>query len=145
MGRKTSLAAAVFMAAICVSGASGIAYAARQSNPVDRVSNPEALDYSDVEIAPRDMDETFVRDGIVTDPRLFTRITPGLEQTQVQNLLGAPLRRNGQEWDYNFQLKMEQSGNYLVCQYKVVFDEQKLVRDTVWRRRQCQQLAGEQP
>lgn len=144
MGKQTSLAAAL-MAVICTSGASSIAYAAGQSNPVDRVSNPAALDYSDVEITPRDMDEAFVRDGIVTDPRLFAKITPGLEQTQVQNLLGAPLRRNGQEWDYNFQLKMEQSGNYLVCQYKVVFDEQKRVRDTVWRRRQCQQLAGEQP
>jgi len=144
MGKKTSLAA-VLMAVIFASDASGIAYAAGQSNPVDRVSNPAALDYSKVEIAPQDMDEPFVRDGIVTEPQLFARITPGLEQTQVQSLLGAPLRRDGQQWDYNFQFKMQQSGNYLVCQYKVVFDEQQLVRDTVWRRRQCQQLVQEQP
>lgn len=144
MDKKTSLVAAL-MAVICASGASGIAYAAGQSNPVDRVSNPAALDYSDVEIAPRDMDEPFVRDGIVTEPQLFAKVTPGLEQTQVQSLLGTPLQRVGQEWDYNFQLKMQQSGNYLVCQYKVVFDEQQVVRDTVWRRRQCQQLVGAQP
>jgi hypothetical protein len=28
-----------------------------------------------------------------------------------------------------------------VCQYKVVFDEVKEVRESVWRRQQCQQLA----
>ena len=65
---------------------------------------------------------------------------------QVQALLGAPLTQasgsRGQEWDYNLKFRLPQSDNYLVCQYKVVFDEQQSVRESVWRRRQCQDLAG---
>ena len=141
MGKMTSFAVAALLAAVHTVATSGIAYAG-QSNPVDRVSNPASRDYTDVNIGPRELHEPFVRDGVVAEPRLFATITPGLEQAQVQALLGAPLRRKGREWDYNFQLKMQQSENYLVCQYKVVFDEYQAVRNTVWRRRQCQQLSG---
>ena len=37
---------------------------------------------------------------------------------------------------------MPKSENYLICQYKVVFDTDRLVRETVWRRRQCSQIAA---
>ena len=142
MGKTTSFAATALLATAFVIGTSNQAFAAGQHNPVDSVSNPTALDYTNVEIAPRDMDRPFVRDGIVIEPQLFTRITRGLEQAKVQAALGVPLRQQGQEWDYNFKLKMRQSENFLVCQYKVVYDENHLVHETVWRRQQCQQLAN---
>ena len=67
-----------------------------------------------------------------------------MAQDKVKQTLGAPLTQTtgprGQEWDYNFKLRQAQSGNLLVCQYKVVFDEAGAVRESVWRRRQCQQL-----
>lgn len=138
----TSSTVAAVLVALQTATMGGIAHA-RQTNPVDRVSNPAALSYSDVHIDPRQLHEPFVRHGVVAEPKLFATITPGLEQAQVQTLLGAPLQRRRGEWDYDFQLKMENSGNYLVCQYKVVFDKGQRVRDTVWRRRQCQQLVGE--
>lgn len=140
MGKRTFFTAAIVLATSCAIGASGVAYG--QHNPVDRVSNPAAYAFTDVGIAPADMSPSFVRDGVVTEPRRFAAITPGLEQTQVQRMLGAPVRQHGQEWDYNFQFRMKQSENFLVCQYKVVFDERQLVHETVWRRRQCQQLAS---
>jgi len=139
MGKTTFFTAAAMLAAI---GGSGSAYG--QRNPVDRVSNPAKFDYANVGIAPADMNPPFVRDGVVSELQRFAAITPGLEQARVQTLLGAPIRQQGREWDYNFQLRMEQSDNFLVCQYKVVFDDQQLVRETVWRRRQCQQLVGQQ-
>jgi len=139
MGKTTSRAAAIVLATSCVVGAS--AADARQRNPIDKVSNPAARAYTDVDIAPAKMNPPFVRDGVVTEPQRFAAIAPSLDQAQVRTLLGAPIRQQGREWDYNFQLRMEQSENYLVCQYKVVFDDQNRVRETVWRRRQCQQLA----
>ena len=135
-------------AAVLAAGIGFSASAAANNNPVDRVSNPEALDYSDVHISPQDMKAPFVRDGVVVEPQRFATIKPGLAQPQVHAMLGEPLRKNGvqgREWDYNFKFKMPQSQNYLVCQYKVVFDAQELVRDGTWRRRQCQQMASGAP
>ena len=142
MGKTTSSTMAIVLAALPIIATGSIAQA-RQSNPVDTLSNPAALDYGDVEIGPREMHEPFVRDGAVAGPKLFGAITPGLGQPQVEAALGAPLRRKGREWDYQFQLRMPQSANYLLCQYKVVFDDRLLVRETVWRRRQCQALADD--
>lgn len=142
MGKNSSFfVAAALVAGLAAAGSPAIA--AGQSNPIDRVSNPGALDYTDVEIAPRKLDEPFVRDGVVTEPQRFTAIASGIGEAQVQALLGTPIRRSGQEWDYNFKFLMPQSHNYLVCQYKVTFGDDHRVRDTVWRRRQCQQLVGE--
>lgn len=114
---------------------------AAQYNPIDEESNPTAYNYRDVEIAPPDMNETFVRDGATIDPDLIFSVTPGLDHAIVQAKLGPPVRRQKNEWDYNFRFKMPDSENFLICQYKIIFDGNMLVRKTVWRRRQCQQLA----
>lgn len=142
MSKTTFLVAAALLAIGLGSSVMGIGFAA---NPVDQVSNPAARDYTDVEISPQDMGTPFVRDGVVTDLQVFATIKAGLTQGQVHAMLGEPLRKQNSrrpEWDYNFRLKMQQSQNFLVCQYKIVFDERQLVRDTVWRRQQCQSLAG---
>ncbi len=141
MGKTTSFVATALLAAGLCAGTVGAAFA-KERNPVDRVSNQHALKYTNVAIAPHDMKEPFVRDGIVTEPKHFAMVKPGLTQTQIRAMLGEPLRQQGSQWDYNFQFRLPQSQNFMVCQYKVVFDAQQLVRDTVWRRRQCQQLAG---
>lgn len=143
MGKTSSFIAAASLGIGLFAGIAG--NAAGQSNPVDQVSNPTALVYPDVEISPRDMNPPFIRDGVVADPQRFARVAAGMAQSEVRSMLGEPLRVRGMEWDYNFQLKMPESQNYLVCQYKVVFTEDQRVRSTVWRRRQCQQLAGGDP
>lgn len=141
MGKMTSYSAAALLAAVQFAGLSTVAYAGH-TNPIDEVSNPTELDYTDESIGLRQLHVPFVRDGVVSEPKLFSTITLGLEQAKVQTALGAPIRQDGRQWDYNFKMKMVGSENYLVCQYKVVFDDQKLVRETVWRRRQCQQLVN---
>lgn len=120
--------------------------AVARDNPEDAVSNPDKLQYSDVNVRYSDMNTNFARDGVLTEKLGGIRsIQPGMAQEQVLKTLGEPLARTagskGQEWDYNFKLRQPQSANLLVCQYKVVFDEAKVVHESVWRRRQCQQLA----
>lgn len=142
MGMNKSLIAMSALAGGLVAIAAPTAVVAGHNNPVDRVSNPQALDYSDVDVNRRELREPFVRDGVVTDPARFAVIEAGLTATEVRSVLGEPLQGSrSSEWDYNFQFKMPQSENYLVCQYKVVFDADQLVTDGVWRRRQCQQIA----
>jgi len=118
-----------------------------QSNPVDRVSNPNALDFTNVEVSPQEMNPPFVRHGLVVEPQRLSSIGTGISGADVSAVLGEPLRKYGArdaEWDYNVRLKMPQSENYLICQYKIVFDQHDLVLETVWRRRQCAQIASQQ-
>ena len=121
--------------------------AAARDNPVDAVSNPHKLEFRDVEARSPDFKASFLRDGVVTQPAGFRQIAAGLPQTQVGTLLGQPVRQGsgarGAEWDYNFKFRLPQSENFLVCQYKVVFDAQtQTVREAVWRRQQCQDLVS---
>ncbi len=130
--------------------AAGASSALARENPVDPVSNPNKLEYRDVDARRPDFREPFLRDGVVTQPAAFRQITAGVAAAQVQSLLGQPLRDaqgpRGPEWDYNFKFRLPQSSNYLVCQYKVVFDEGKTaVRETVWRRQQCLDLVSKAP
>lgn len=124
MGKNSRLFVATVLFASLSVAVGSPAVATGHSNPVDRVSNSQAHDYTDVKIAPRKLHEPFVRDGIVTEPQGFTAITRGIGKAQVEAMLGAPVRRNGRAWDYNFKFRMSESRNYLVCQYKVVFDGQ---------------------
>ncbi|WP_225783764.1 outer membrane protein assembly factor BamE [Xenophilus sp. Marseille-Q4582] len=116
-------------------------------NPVDATSNPDKLSYQDVEARRPDFKEPFLRDGVVSEPARFAALTAGTPAARVQELLGQPLQKSagprGPEWDYHFKFRMPQSQNYLVCQYKVVFDGAgQAVRETVWRRQQCLDLVG---
>ena len=115
-------------------------------NPIDKISNPEKLEFTDVQVGWPDFAEPFVRDGIVSKPEGFRQVQAGLTAGQIQSMLGQPLKQaqgsRGLEWDYNFKFLMPQSQNYLVCQYKVVFegDQAEKVREAVWRRHQCLDL-----
>lgn len=64
----------------------------------------------------------------------------------VQTLIGKPLAQSngprGTEWDYNFKFIMPRSEHYIVCQYKVVLNSTQQVLETVWRRKQCLDIAN---
>ncbi|MBS0426681.1 MAG: outer membrane protein assembly factor BamE [Proteobacteria bacterium] len=138
--RSISLSAAVLAALLagCVAGG--------HHNPIDPVSNQSRLSYADVHARRPDFKEPFLRDGVVSQSERFRTIQAGLPQAQVLVALGQPLKvhdgAQGAEWDYNFKFLLPQSENYLVCQYKVVFDSSQAVRDAVWRRRQCLDLVS---
>jgi len=90
------------------------------------------------------MNPPFVRRGLIHEPQRLTTIHIGVAADAVEALLGEPLRKSGwlnRQWEYDVRFKMPQSDNYLVCQYKVLFDGKMAVKETVWRRRQCEQIA----
>ncbi|MFT4241077.1 MAG: OmpA family protein [Acidovorax sp.] len=122
---------------------------AGHSNPIDPVSNPNELVFTDVNMEIPDYRELFVRDGAVQGVNHFRDVVPGMPQEQALAKFGKPLAESdgsrGREWDYNFKFVLDRSGHYVVCQYKLVFDPQRQVREQVWRRRQCQQWAQAVP
>lgn len=114
-------------------------------NPVDEASNPNKLEYKDVEARRPDFSEPFLRDGIITQPQRLQQLKKGLPLEKALALLGQPIKRkiskNSEELDYNLKFKMADSENYIVCQYKLVVDgNQKVIENTVWRRRQCMNM-----
>lgn len=138
-----SLIAVVLLAAGQTLGAG----AAAGQNPVDPVSNPNALDYENVEARPAEMGPPFLRQGQFVDAQRLAAIRPGVSESNVRAVLGQPLAEDslGGDWDYDVRFKLPQSQNVLVCQYKVRFDEERRVRETTWRRRQCERLAAGDP
>lgn len=139
MKKTTSLPIVLLLAAgLSLSSAA----VAGQPNPIDRISNPSALEYPDVEVRPEQMNPPFIRQGFVIEPERVRTIKPGVSEAEVRAALGDPLRGDGMpkgEWDYEVKFKMPQSQNFLICQYKVLFNADRLVRGTVWRRQQCKQ------
>lgn len=147
MKKEPDLAKTKLIVAALLMGGLGVgtAQAKGDYNPVDQQSNQQELRYDDVGIAPEDMKPIFVRDGIVRDPAGFRAVAVGLSEEEIEAMLGAPLTKANDEWDFNFKFAMPQSDNYLVCQYKVRFDAEKKVEAGVWRRRQCEALVNAAP
>lgn len=125
-------------ALLALSLASGAAHA----------SDPPALDYSDLHMTRPEFDEPFQRDGRATEVAQVLRIVPGATPDQVRASLGEPLRRGhgvrGPEWDYDLRLGLADE-DFIVCQYKVVFDARNsAVVETHWRRYQCRDIVAAQ-
>lgn len=133
---KTILAGLV---AVIIASAASTARAQSPSRAPD--INPHDLQYSDVVMDIPDYDEPFQRDGRLVPPARILQVRPGVDAAEVRSLLGEPLGAGdgsrGPEWDYNLKLDLADQ-DYIVCQYKVVFDEAvQQVRETSWRRYQC--------
>lgn len=99
------------------------------------------LDYDDVHMARPDFDEPFQRDGRTTPPAQVAQVVAGTSADRVRALIGEPLATGqgarGPEWDYNLKLRLADE-DFIVCQYKVVFDARsETVTETHWRRYQC--------
>lgn len=134
----------IYAVACAIAAAAGVTAACAHAAPADPGSNPEKLQYSDVRMKTPDYAVPFKRDGALSEPSVLKQVAPGLPAADVTRILGRPLAQaagsRGPEWDYNLTLRMSASENYLMCQYKVVFDEAQRVKDTVWRRHQCQDI-----
>ncbi|MEP6897556.1 MAG: OmpA family protein [Rhodanobacter sp.] len=81
---------------------------------------------------------------LVADLRL---IKAGMNKPQIMQLIGAPHFSEGvwgvREWNYLFNFRNEGSDMVTQCQYKVLFDEQKLARSFYWAPESCASLLGE--
>lgn len=75
------------------------------------------------------------------------KIDVGTPKLEVYRLIGHPMYREGiagvHEWDYVFKFPLaDQPGQYMTCQYKVLFDDQMLARQTFWNPGGCAGVVG---
>ncbi|MGO3860170.1 MAG: outer membrane protein assembly factor BamE domain-containing protein [Neisseriaceae bacterium] len=73
-------------------------------------------------------------------------VRPGMTKDQLYNLLGRPHFNEGLigvvEWDYLFHFSLP-NGEVVTCQYKVLFDQDKLAQSFFWREPACAALLDE--
>ena len=115
-----------------------------QANPIDEISNPLGREFDEISVSSQEMSPLFYRDGVEINKSVFSDIEVGDGPSEVRTLLGEPIKSNSPDnhvWNYSFRMKMASSQNFFICQYKVIFDDRMMVKDVVWRRRQCQDLA----
>ncbi len=88
------------------------------------------------------MDERFARNGTWHTVSEVQRVQIGQSRTELKRHIGTPKLRTEDDsaWDYDLHLPLDRN-NRLVCQYRVYFDADGLVRGTLWRRPQCAELA----
>lgn len=121
---------------------------AADASEQSREANPHGLEYSDIQVEVPEFDEPFQRDGRLVPPGKILQVVPGTSADDVRELIGGPIQTGqgarGPEWDYNLKLDMDDE-DFIVCQYKVVFDERsEKVVETSWRRYQCRDAMAAQ-
>ncbi len=75
-------------------------------------------------------------------------VRPGMTKDQLYNLLGRPHFNEGLigvvEWDYLFHFPLA-NGEVVTCQYKILFDQDKLAQSFFWREPACADLINGRP
>ncbi|MFA7532611.1 MAG: OmpA family protein [Castellaniella sp.] len=73
-------------------------------------------------------------------------IRPGMTRDQLYNLIGRPHFSEGfkvREWDYLFHFDMAQGA--LSCQYKILFDKQRIAQSFHWQPAECADVLNPAP
>jgi outer membrane protein OmpA-like peptidoglycan-associated protein len=75
------------------------------------------------------------------------QVKAGLNKGQVSDLIGYPHFSEGvwgvREWNYLFNFRKPGTDEVTVCQYKVLFDEEKIARSFYWKPESCAALLEE--
>lgn len=87
--------------------------------------------------------------GTFPDVSRLQQIHAGMNKKQVMDLVGPPHFHEGawgvREWNYLFHIRQPGSDAATVCQYKVLFDRDKLARSFYWMPESCAALVQPQP
>lgn len=81
------------------------------------------------------------RGGSFPDVAELRLIQAGMNKQQIMPLIGAPHFSEGvwavREWNYLFNFRKDGSNDVMQCQYKILFDKDKLARSFYWQPAAC--------
>jgi OOP family OmpA-OmpF porin len=81
------------------------------------------------------------RGGTFPNADDLRRVRTGVNKQQIANLIGFPHFSEGvwdvREWNYVFNFHTATSDQVVTCQFKILFDENKLARSFYWRPESC--------
>ncbi len=122
------------MAALTLASA-GVALALAGCGNLSRVS---AAGMTDKPVFP-DVQTALLRDGTWPNLDNLRSVHAGMTKDQLYALLGPPHFGEGfvgvREWDYLFHLPAADGG--MLCQYKILFDRDKVARSFYWKPEAC--------
>ncbi|MBP6116883.1 MAG: outer membrane protein assembly factor BamE [Neisseriaceae bacterium] len=106
------------------------------------VSNVKSNGTTDEVVWP-DAESVSFKTGSFPVVNALKLVRPGMTKDQLYNLLGRPHFNEGLvgvvEWDYLFHFPLS-NGEVKTCQYKVLFDNDKLAQSFFWREPACAEL-----
>ena len=89
------------------------------------------------------------RGGTFPDVAALRQVHAGLNKQQVSLLIGWPHFEEGvwgvREWNYVFNFRDGDSDQVTVCQYKILFDENKLAQSFYWKPQDCARFVNPPP
>ncbi|AOB29890.1 hypothetical protein AKI39_03075 [Bordetella sp. H567] len=131
--RSPVLACAALMFTLALAGCGNM-------SKVDERGESGTLAWPDIKQATR-------AGGSYPDPAHLAMVKAGMSKYQLYDLLGPPHFHEGmlmvREWDYLFHLRTP-TGDQL-CQYKVLFDRNRVVAGVHWRTPSCAAAAKDAP
>jgi outer membrane protein OmpA-like peptidoglycan-associated protein len=87
------------------------------------------------------------RGGTFPNLANLRQVRAGLNKQQLADLIGYPHFSEGvwgvREWNYVFNFRRAGSDEVTVCQYKVLFDQDRLARSFYWKPESCAALLAE--
>lgn len=92
------------------------------------------------------LDDANRAEGSYVNLENLRKVVPGLTRTQLYELIGVPhfseAMFNVREWDYIFKFPQPGTTEPMVCQYKVMFDDNKLAQSYLFSPQSCAQVLG---
>lgn len=82
-----------------------------------------------------------LRGGTFPSVAQLRSIAPGMTKDQLYQMFGPPHFHEGvfgvREWDYLFNFRTGDSGKYVTCEFKVLFDTREIARSFYWKPQSC--------
>lgn len=142
MNMKTSKQISVMAVALLALGLSACGNVSR--NVAEDGSNAQEL------VWPKPDDVTPMhRGGTFPEIDHLRELHAGLNKQQISQLIGWPHFEEGiwgvREWNYVFNFRDAGSGQVTVCQFKILFDHDKLARGFYWKPEDCARYMNPPP
>ena len=108
---------------------------------VSRDIAKDGHDASELEWPAPDSVTPMHKGGTFPNLASLRQMRAGLNKQQVSDLIGYPHFSEGvwgvREWNYVFNFRKPDSDEVTVCQYKVLFDDDKVARSFYWKPEEC--------
>ena len=124
-----SLAAVLLLAALAPLGCTSTV-----SKRVSDEGVPEEV------VFPEYRDRLLAKWAITPNLEDLAKIRPGMNKRDLYNILSAPHFKEvflAREWDYIFKFPQGAGQPDVVCQYKIVFDKDRIARNFYWKPESC--------
>ncbi|KRG66479.1 membrane protein [Stenotrophomonas chelatiphaga] len=110
---------------------------------------PLASSSADEAVSFPDPGKASLKEGVFADPADLRRFAPGMSKRQLYALLGTPHFNEGmwgvREWNYLFNFRTPQRGEYFTCQFQVRFDGKGIAQGGYWKPQSCAALVEPPP